>query len=125
MVSIKGVLRINDRFLLCMNHRQEWELPGGQPDVGEQPRTTCARELSEETGISVEVAERPLLAQNFEVIPGQWVLIVAYSCTPVGSATITTSHEHTAIKLFTQDEALTLDNLPQVYKDAIAIGIAS
>lgn len=119
-VSIKGVVRFDDQILLCMNHRQEWELPGGRPEFGEQPRDTCARELAEEANIAVDVAERPVLARNFEVIPGHWVLIIAYACTPVGSAATTTSDEHTAIKLFTRDEALALDNLPPVYKDAIS-----
>jgi hypothetical protein len=36
-VSIKGVLLDDDRVVLLENERQEWELPGGRLEAGEDP----------------------------------------------------------------------------------------
>ena len=35
--SIKGVLLLDGRVLLVKNLRDEWELPGGRIDEGEEP----------------------------------------------------------------------------------------
>ena len=34
-ISIKGVLIEDGRVLLLENEREEWELPGGRPEPGE------------------------------------------------------------------------------------------
>ena len=45
-VSIKGVLAAPDgRVVLLQNDRDEWELPGGQIELGESPAQCLAREI--------------------------------------------------------------------------------
>lgn len=91
--SIKGVVLHDDRVLLLLNDRGEWDLPGGRPDPGEEHRTALVREVREETGLAVEVGA--LLDEHlFEVLPQRFVRIVAYACTLRTEGTIALSHEH-------------------------------
>lgn len=57
-LTVKGVC-VNGagEVLLCRNWREEWELPGGRPERGESFEACLARELAEETGLSVEVID--------------------------------------------------------------------
>jgi 8-oxo-dGTP pyrophosphatase MutT (NUDIX family) len=43
-VSVKGVVVRDDRVLLLRNERDEWELPGGKLELGEEPPACVARE---------------------------------------------------------------------------------
>lgn len=54
-VSIKGIVFENEKVWLRKNQRNEWELPGGKMDEGEQPEETCEREMEEELGFQVDV----------------------------------------------------------------------
>ncbi|MEC4020486.1 NUDIX hydrolase [Streptomyces sp. H27-D2] len=130
-VSVKGVaLDAQDRVLLLKNERQEWELPGGRLEIGdeadgvladESPERAVERELQEETGWEVKAG--PLIDGGvwlYEPIPGRRVLIVTYGCavlTP--DRTPVLSHEHKQIGLFAADEVPLL-NMPQGYKQSIA-----
>ena len=56
-ISIKGIVFENDSVWLRKNERDEWELPGGKMDEGEQPKTTVVRELEEELGFKTKVLD--------------------------------------------------------------------
>ena len=49
-VSVKGVVIRDGRVLLLRNERDEWELPGGKLELGEDPAGCVAREITEEVG---------------------------------------------------------------------------
>src|SRR5476651_998924 len=93
-VSIKGVLIHDGRVLLLLNERNEWDLPGGRPDPGEDHRAALKREVREETGLEIEV--RTLLGEHlFEVLPNRFVRIIAYDCAVGGgSLYVAISPEH-------------------------------
>lgn len=92
-LSIKGVLIHDSRVLLLLNERDEWDLPGGRPDPGEEDRAALVREVREETGLAVEVGA--LIDEHlFEVLPQRFVRIVAYACTLATGGTIDLSPEH-------------------------------
>lgn len=40
LISVKGIVFDDEKVWLRKNERQEWELPGGKLDKGEQPEET-------------------------------------------------------------------------------------
>lgn len=73
------MLLLDRRVVLVKNSRDEWELPGGRADAGEEHAQTLSREFAEELSLEIQV-ERPIDSYLFEVIPGRHVHIVAYGC---------------------------------------------
>ncbi|GAA3504331.1 NUDIX hydrolase [Streptomyces albogriseolus] len=57
-----AVLDDSGRVLLGLGHDGRWELPGGKVDPGESFETAAARELAEETGLSVPATAVRVLA---------------------------------------------------------------
>ena len=118
-VTVKAVCIHHDgRVLLCRNNRGQWELPGGRPEVGELFQETAVRELREETGLKVTV-DRLLGVRGFEVVPGDWVDVVAYACPARYNDEVTASDEHTVVA-FVDLSAIEDGELPGVYRELIA-----
>src|SRR5437764_13401806 len=92
--SVKGVLLVDSEVLLVKNARDEWELPGGRTQPGEEHARTLAREFAEELSIDVAMAA-PIDSYVFEVIPGRHVFIITYGCTLLGEFRPAISDEHT------------------------------
>src|SRR5215207_3157246 len=86
-ISVKGVLIHQNRVLLLLNERGEWDLPGGRPDPGEDYRTALKREVQEEAGLAVEVGVA-LSEYLFEVLPGRFVRILPFACRLTGSGDV-------------------------------------
>jgi 8-oxo-dGTP pyrophosphatase MutT (NUDIX family) len=59
-VSIKGVVIRDGRVLLLRDERDQWELPGGEVDVGEDLAVCVVREIAEEVGWTVTCGPDPL-----------------------------------------------------------------
>jgi 8-oxo-dGTP pyrophosphatase MutT (NUDIX family) len=116
-VSIKGVLLLDDRVVLVKNPRDEWELPGGRVDPGENHAQTLSREFAEELGVKVAVAD-PIDSYRFEVIPGKHVFIVTYGCELAGEFAPRLSDEHTEHCLWPV-ERLGEINLPHGYRRSV------
>ncbi|MBN9525288.1 MAG: NUDIX hydrolase [Alphaproteobacteria bacterium] len=115
-VSVKGVVLLAGRAALLMNERDDWELPGGRLEPGEEPETCVVREIAEELGL---VARDPVLLDVWLYrIPGKGdVLIVTYGVT-VDEAPARISDEHRALGLFTAAEMAALP-MPEGYRRSI------
>ena len=119
--SIKGVVIHDGRVLLLLNERDEWDLPGGRADAGEDHRAALVREVREETGLTVEVGA--LVDEHlFEVLPQRFVWIVAYVCTLATEGSIALSPEHREacwVELTALGERIAGRSLPAGYLGAI------
>src|SRR5690349_8281694 len=92
-ISVKGVVIHDRRVLLLLNERDEWDLPGGRPDPGEEFPAALEREVREETGLDVEVGSA-LDEHVFEVLPGRFVRIMPFVCHLRTQGDVVLSHEH-------------------------------
>lgn len=107
-VSIKGVLFTGGRVVLLQNERNEWELPGGRLEAGEEPGACLAREFAEELGIGI-VVDAILDSWVYRVLPHHDVMIVTYGTRRADELPLKISTEHRGVGLFALDE---LDGLP-------------
>lgn len=117
-VSVKGVLFVDDKVVLLKNERDEWELPGGKLEPGEEPESCVVREIEEELGVVATTAE---LLDNwvYTIRDGVIVYIVTFGCPVLSGARVTHSPEHKAVGLFALDEVPGLI-MPEGYKRSIA-----
>jgi len=108
-VSVKAVLAdAEGRVALLKNERDEWELPGGKLEPGEQPPAVVEREIREELGLRARCG-RILDSWLFEVLPGQEVLIVTYQASAESWEGFRHSDEHRGAGRFTLPE---IERLP-------------
>ena len=125
-ISVKGVVIHQDRVLLLLNERDEWDLPGGRPDPGEDHRIALKREVQEEAGLTVEVGEA-LDEHLFEVLPACFVRILPFICRLMGGSDVVLSHEHLETRWLPVGElgeTIAGHRLPMGYLEAIRSALA-
>lgn len=123
-VSIKGIVFDNNKVWLRKNERNEWELPGGKIEKGEQPEQTVIREIEEELGFEV-VVEKIVQANLYTIKQPDKetkdVLVIIYLCKLInksGVFEINGEAGKAEFKCFSKEEIEKL-NMPRFYKDAI------
>ena len=107
------------KFVLLRNARDEWELPGGKLEAGEDPRECVERELFEELNVHA-TATRLLDVWLYDILGQVEVLIVTYAMRPLGADTVLhISDEHRELGLYPLEEIEAL-HMPRGYKRSIA-----
>ncbi len=114
---MKGVLLEGDGVVLLLNERDEWELPGGRLERGEDPVACLEREFAEELGVEI-VADRILDCWLYQVLPGKKVLIVTYAVHRVDRHEFRVSREHRRFGIFAVGEFRGLA-MPEGYRRSI------
>lgn len=123
-ISVKGIVFEKGEVWLRKNERDEWELPGGKLDEGEQPTETVIREMEEELGFEVTVsdlihAHLYKIKQNNDEVKG--VLVISYLCEiqkRVSDFEYVGEAGPAKFKLFPIEEIENLP-MPDFYKEAI------
>ncbi len=116
-VSVKGVAVQAGRVLLLKNERDEWELPGGKLELGEDPRACVAREIGEEAGWRVITG--PILdCWQYHIGEAQDVVIVTYGCHVASDGPPVVGPEHSRAELFSPAEVAAL-NMPDGYQSSV------
>jgi 8-oxo-dGTP pyrophosphatase MutT (NUDIX family) len=117
-VSVKGVVVRQGLVLLLRNERDEWELPGGKLELGEDPAECVRREIAEE--VNWQVTAGPLIdSWQYRIREGVDVLIITYGCHVNTDTAPVVSHEHKEVGLFSAAEVEAL-RMPSGYKKSIA-----
>lgn len=83
-VSVKALIlnETRDKFLLCKQENDVWDLPGGGLDWGKKAHSELAREIMEEMGLTpTKIADRPsYFLGGFQMTndPNFWVVNIVY-----------------------------------------------
>lgn len=129
-ISCKGIVVEDGAVWLRKNERNEWELPGGKLDEGEQPEQTVERELLEELGFKTQVkslAKAHLYTINVSADENRGVLVLCYVCDlikKVGSFELEGEAGKASFQKFPLEEITAL-NMPSFYKEAILLASAT
>ena len=122
-VSMKGVVIRDDCVVLVKNRRDEWELPGGKLELGEDPERCVAREIEEELGLAV-TAVALIDAWVYSIAEGTHVLVLSYGCTERSAAHAVLSAEHVELAWVALADVGAL-RMPEGYKRSIERWAAS
>lgn len=121
-ISAKTVIDYHGHIPLLRNERDEWELPGGKLDPGENPEDTARREAREELGLSLQNL-RLAHAWVYKITPIRHVFVIAYATRYVGNQKPHYSREHKDLGLFEPSKIPGL-TMPTPYKTAITNALA-
>jgi 8-oxo-dGTP pyrophosphatase MutT (NUDIX family) len=112
-ISVKGVLSLNDRFLLRQNERTEWELLGGKLEKSDRScERRLAEEFLEESGVAIKVV-RHLEPWLYE-IGIRNIIILPFICEPLSVPNALSEEDGASLGWFTDAELETL-RIPRGY----------
>ena len=120
VASAKAILLLDGKVVLLKNEHGQWDLPGGKVHNGENPASAIVRECKEELGIDIEVQSLKDIFQ-VRVLNRINVMVILFECfTNSTQEQLLLSHEHFDIGLFTSQEIMDHNLLPD-YKGYVSV----
>ena len=101
-VSVKALIKDQDRYLLLQNERGEWDFPGGKLETGATFAQTLLEEVLEETNLKVDLENLCYLEQH--KVNRSWVVVAVYLAKINSASAVQISHEHMEYGFFTKEE---------------------
>lgn len=123
-VSINGVLREDNKVLLALNEREEWELPGGKLERGEKVEEGLVhefKEFKEETGLDMTIGAA-LPPYLHDISSNAAVLIVPFMVICDHLSNFCVSKEHSDLNLISISDLENI-NVPRGYLTSILHGL--
>ena len=111
-VSVKALIKDQDRYLLLQNERGEWDFPGGKLETGATVGQTLLEEVNEETNLDIEVEQLCYLEQHH--VNRSWVVVGVYYAQINSARAVQISHEHMEYGFFSEVEIKSLLTPPWV-----------
>ena len=90
--GVKGIVRKDDQVLILVKHNGELDLPGGRVEKEETVKSALLREISEETGLNVEIHD-PVEKWSFYKPPNSLISGITLECSYL-DGNINLSSEH-------------------------------
>lgn len=121
-IAVKGIIRRPDGKILVLkrsagdDHLPEvWETVGGGMDAEQTPQEALAREILEETGLSVTVGE-PFNVFTFRKQTGEFKVGITFLCQTTDDAVVL-SEEHSEYRWIDPSEFATLESVPSLHEE--------
>lgn len=126
-VGVKVLLKNREgKYLLMRRSPYEergvgkWDIAGGRIEKGVQLMENLAREVQEETGLTLKGEPKLLAAQDI-IWPDRHVVRITYTADVEGEPTL--GHEHSEYGWFTYEDMKTLDKMDDYVKKLLDAGV--
>lgn len=115
-VASHGLIKKDNKFLIThratINDYQPnlWDIPGGTVEFQEKAEAALNREISEESGLKVDIV-KPIFVYDFASGPLRHQFQIVYECNYISGEVVLNPEEHDEFKWVTIEE---LESLPKI-----------
>ena len=123
-IGVKAIIEKDNKILLLKRSEKyehltdEWDIPGGRINFGEEPEEGLKREIEEETGLALEEIKEILDVSTVFKNEEKQIVRITYRCT-VKEGKENISNEHTEIQWVKKEKVNNLDYNDKIFKKII------